>query len=398
MARGSIVKRLSKSGQPSYYCVYRFNKRQKWEFGGHRKDEAERKLTEINSKINRNEFSVSSNSFLLSDLLAEFLLDKRDGNKLSTYLDYKNTIEQFIKPFWNDRKLRTIQREDVKVFKAWLISKPSGKDEEKKLSSQHVNKVLKHLGTIFEYAMKQGYVFNNPVKYVEKLKIPYKEALIYTPEQVSRLLKSCEEPYKTMFRMAFFTGLRPGELFALKWGDIDFKAQKIYVRRNVLFAPKEYGRKDGEKIVRFHFQAPKTKHGIRTVDISKSVVDALEGHRLNTLEKYNPLELLFFTDQGTPHDARNVIRRHFVSAHEAAGLPKIKFYEARHTYASILIELGASPKYIQRQMGHSSIMVTMDVYGHLFPSENSRITQQFDDMVLGAEKENTPSNKNLTTV
>ena len=214
--------------------------------------------------------------------------------------------------------------------------------------------------------------------------------MIYSPAQVRKLLKHCQEPYKTMFLMAFFTGLRPGELFGLKWGDVDFDASRLIVRRNVMFAPAKHAQEDGS---RWHFQSPKTKRGFRSVDMSPMVKQALEIHKLNTIEKANPLNLVFFTENRTPHDSLNIIRNYFKPAQEAAGLPEIRFYDARHTFASVLIELGQSPKYIQEQMGHSSIQVTMDVYGHLFPSNQSRIDDRFDKLIFSTDNQ---SNKNLT--
>ena len=91
---------------------------------------------------------------------------------------------------------------------------------------------------------------------------------------------------------------------------------------------------------------------------------------------------MFPSDEGTPIDNNNLVRRHFEPAMRRAGLRKIRFHDLRHTYASPLIDQGEHPKYIQNQMGHSSINVTMDTYGHLMKTVNKESARRLDMTVF----------------
>ena len=100
-------------------------------------------------------------------------------------------------------------------------------------------------------------------------------------------------------------------------------------------------------------------------------------------EDYQDLDLIFATPKGTPLDQKNVVHRQFYSALESAGLRRIRFHDLRHTCASLLINQGISPKYIQRQLRHASIDTTFDRYGHLFPETSQEATQKLDAVLVG---------------
>jgi len=95
-------------------------------------------------------------------------------------------------------------------------------------------------------------------------------------------------------------------------------------------------------------------------------------------------KLVFPTEVGTPEQAPNMFYRRFLPALRRAGLPRIRFHNLRHTYASLLIAQGEHPKYIQSQMGHSSITVTMDTYGHLMNTVNRDAASRLGEQVLGS--------------
>ena len=100
------------------------------------------------------------------------------------------------------------------------------------------------------------------------------------------------------------------------------------------------------------------------------------------------LDLVFPSEVGTPQDATNMLRKQFFPALRRAGLPKIRFHDLRHTYASLLIDQGQYPKYIQAQLGHSSINMTMDIYGHLMKGVNRKAASCLGRAVLGNSESN----------
>jgi len=381
--RGSIVKRVSKDGEPLYYVVYRLSAtgKQIWEPAGSRHKDAEAKRSEIASRINKGVYFLPS-KILFSELAAEFLLKTKREKRIATYLDYQSVLKNHILPAIGFRPISALSVRDVETFKNDLLQKT--KQNGQPLSPKMINNVLIALKTIFNFAERQELVIKNPAKFVDLLKCPRTEREFYSSDQIARLLQASEEPYRTMFLLAALSGLREGELFGLQWGDIDWNQNLIYVRRSVYFAPKE----DGEG-KRWLFQSPKTEKGVRRVVLSPAAREALEVHRLNMIERDNPHNLIFCTSEGTPYYPGNVIRRYYHPAQDAAGLPRLSFHGLRHSYTSLLAELGLNPKFIQSQLGHASITTTLDIYAHIRPERYSEVGDKLDGKVF-------QSNTNLT--
>jgi integrase len=129
------------------------------------------------------------------------------------------------------------------------------------------------------------------------------------------------------------------------------------------------------------FYEPKTKTSRRKIDLAPELIGRLKEWKMAC--PHGELNLVFPTEVGTPESADNMRKRRFFPALRRAGLPQIRFHDLRHTYASLLIDQGEHPKYIQTQMGHSSIKVTMDVYGHLMNTVNREAASRLGSIVLG---------------
>jgi integrase len=158
-----------------------------------------------------------------------------------------------------------------------------------------------------------------------------------------------------------------GELIGLQWGDVDFHGDFIEVRRAVVLG-----------------QETTTKsHKIRRVEMSPQLQAVLkrlkEIRELESMAQGENLEpWVFLSPGGKLWDERN-LRRGWYRCLEKAEIRKVRFHDLRHSYVSLLIEQGAHPKYIQEQVGHSGIQVTMDTYGHLFPSQSRGWVEKLDD-------------------
>ncbi len=184
-------------------------------------------------------------------------------------------------------------------------------------------------------------------------------------DEAARFLKTAEEAYPNfypLFLTALRAGLRRGELVALKWGDIQFGAGEddpnryILVQRNWVYGS---------------FTSPKSKKS-RRVDLSRQlrrVLLELRDKRLlgAFLSGRSSLsdELVFPSETGTVLQPENLYHRYFLPCLESAGLRRFRFHDLRHTFGSLLIQDGASLAYVKEQMGHSSIQITVDTYGHL---------------------------------
>lgn len=142
-------------------------------------------------------------------------------------------------------------------------------------------------------------------------------------------------------------------MWALQWGDVDWNSKRIFVRRSVW---------------KNEFQTPKSHYSIRQVDIPDNLLSELRKWKLAC--PISESDLMFPSQEGmiTYHD--NAVKRHFDPTLRKAGLRHVSFHSLRHTNASMRILAGQNIKYMSTQMGHSSVKVTLDVYGHLFNDED----------------------------
>ena len=184
----------------------------------------------------------------------------------------------------------------------------------------------------------------------------------------------CPE-YSPLFLVAVRAGLRRGELVSLQWGDLQFGADDRDQNR-FLFVQHNY--------VRREHTTTKSKKA-RRVDMSKDVRKALLKLRDQSLlqaflKGKNDIsdDLVFPAAQGGILDPDNLYHRYFLPVLTKAGIRKIRLHDLRHTFGSLLIQAGASIVYVKDQMGHSSIQVTVDIYGHLVPSANISFVDKLD--------------------
>ena len=191
-----------------------------------------------------------------------------------------------------------------------------------------------------------------------------------TRDDVQTLLDTADHvcpDYAPLFLCAVRTGMRLGELVALQWDDIEFHRRWIHVRRSRV-AGKMTTTKNKQR---------------RRLDMSVLLTQTLM--RLRVARQRKALTAgkavppwVFLTPAGHPVDGDNLRRRVFYRLLEQAGLRKIRLHDLRHTYASLLIQQGESLAYVQQQLGHSSVQVTVDVYGHLIPGANRAAVDRLD--------------------
>ncbi len=167
------------------------------------------------------------------------------------------------------------------------------------------------------------------------------------------------------------TGLRLGEALALQWGDIDWHGRFLEVRRTFCHRSRQ-------------MQTPKSGKS-RRVDMSQQLTTTLKAllveRKKETLRNgWNELPpSIFITDEGTMVDGDNMRHRIFYPILKKAGLRQVRLHDLRHTFASLLIQQGAPLLYVKEQMGHHSIQVTADIYGHLVPGGNRAEVDRLDD-------------------
>ena len=412
---GHIVTRTGKKtikGKPEklYYAVYYVNGKQKWEKvrSGEPekrkhaiKEDAQKILTKRLSEINAGEY-LELKRATFAEFKDKWMTLYAEGHiRHSSLATFKGFFENHLIPAFGHKQLTAIGVEDIEDFKAQKMVQPKDQVRKEKdlkgssdieeqddvgaLSPQTVKHLLRLLRQVLDYAVELGYLRNNPSRKVKYPKIPRMEMEVYTPAEVVKLLEHTPEKWRAFFLVAISTGLRVGELLAMRWKNLDWNGGQYFVKETWQRP------RDGRKA---YFSEPKTESSVAPVDLMPEALEALKEHqqrqaaeKLKAGEDYKDQDLIFATPAGGPLDDANVIQRVYKHTVKEARLRQIRFHDLRHTAASILIASKQSPKYIQKQMRHASIDITFDRYGHLFPDANREAMMGMSSMLFGEKKE-----------
>lgn len=337
--KGSIQKKGN-----IFYAVIALSGKRKWFRGGPTKKDAQKelnaKLTEIDNGTYREITKATFKEF--SDL---WLKSYAEGKvKPSTFAGYRDIIERLLVPAFGSYSLSDIATGHLQAHVA---------DRLKSVSAKTACNEIVVIKEMFKHALRWGYLKLNPAEYLERPRITKSEIEILAPDEVETLLEKASGHYRVAFLTGFLTGMRAGEIWGLKWGDIDWNSKRIHVRRSLW---------------KGQFQTPKSKCSNRNIDIPDMLIHELKRWKLAC--PVNEDDLVFPSSEGRPSQHDNVVKRHFNPALRKAGLRQVSFHSLRHSNASMRIHAGQNIKYIQSQMGHASINITLDIYGHLFNDAN----------------------------
>ena len=293
--------------------------------------------------------------------------------KYSTAYGYKLLLKRHLVPEFGAFKLDHISREHVKEFAARLAAKG--------LARNSVRRAVTLLTGILNAALDDRLIDRNPAVRILSSRQGQTEKFRPTPltpsEQADLLKKARAESLEqyALLLVGLRAGLRRGEMVALQWGDIQFGADDtdadrfIEVKRNYV-----YGR----------FTSPKS-HRSRRVDLSgelRRTLLELQDERLlkafSSGKSAITQDFVFPSKTGGVLDPDNMTRDRFLPLLQAAGIRAIRFHDLRHTFGARLIAAGAPLNYVKEQMGHSSIQVTVDTYGHLIPGVGERYVDRLD--------------------
>ncbi len=389
--RGSIVRRALKGAGDGkqvsgYYIVYdlpakydaakgHYVRNQKWESvpPPSTRRHAERLLAERLAQLHAGSYLEPSRAPLRD--FADLWLEKYALGQVrpATMEQYHWLLDRHILPVLGDKPLCSINPEDAHGLRSAKMADG--------LSPQSVKHLLRLLRQMLGHAVLWGYLRANPCDSVKAPVVPRHEMDCLSPAEVRLFLAHVPASWYAFFLTAVTTGLRMGEMLAMKWDNLSWHTARYHVKE--MWSRPRDGKEAG-------FAPPKTATSAQPVDLTPTCLEALRGHRqrqaqekLEAGEKYTDLGLVFATRTGSPWDHRNVTRRYFESSLRAAGLRVIRFHDLRHTCASLLIAQGESPKYVQRQLRHASSQMTFDRYGHLFPDTHHEVTRRLDVTLFG---------------
>ena len=370
--RGSIVKRKSKTGTALYYVVVPVEGRQKWLTvpGPQTKKNAEAYRAQIVAEISRGEF-FELPQITLAEFAEIWLETLRPELSINSIIKYEKVLRLHIAPKFGRRQLSKISRENIERWKGELLAEYSG---------NYVSAILVQTKQIFKQAIEWNYIIKNPAAPVKVPKKPKTEQSVLTPEQIRRLLEAADSvQWRAFLLTAVTTGLRIGELVAMKWKNVDWEQGKYAVMETYQY----HGESPG-------FKRPKSAKSAGVVELSPACLELLKTHRKEQVRHrlqtpgYVDLDLLFPRKKGTIFLPPNIWTDIWQPLLKKAGVPKLRLHDLRHTCAALLIDQGESPKFIQQQMRHATIQTTFDTYGHLFPEHGQEALGRLDSALFGA--------------
>jgi integrase len=269
--------------------------------------------------------------------------------KPSTVQDYHSILRRHFEPFFSDRALEAI---DVQ-----MICDYAGTKSAEGLSPKTVANHLRLLHAVFSHAAKRGWTHTNPVAAIDRPRAPGADPDIryLTHNDIEALVAAVPNDAlgpidRALYLTAACSGLRQGELIALRWRDIDWSAGLIRVRRSY---------------TRGHFGTPKSRRSNRAVPMADPIAQPLA--RLLHASEYRGDDDLVFGHPatGAPYDPSRM-RKRFYDALAGAGVRRVRFHDLRHTFGTRMAAAGAPLRAIQEWMGHSSLQTTL-VYAHYAP-------------------------------
>lgn len=291
----------------------------------------------------------------------------KDKLRISTYVKYKKLIKYIVADL-GETWLQKLTPQRVQRFYTDM--------NKRGLSSKTINVTHGVLHAALDNAVLWNYVPRNVCDFVKPPRIVSREVVPLTLEQAQKLLENVRKHrLEMLLTMAVVTGMRRGELLALRWSNINFDIHTLLVLHTVDYIP-HYGYVETE---------PKTKAGRRAIKLPAFLTDMLKLYREEVLEqqrkqgdKWENRDLVFPDLKGGYFNPSYLLRV-FKKLLVVVGTPHMHFHDLRHSAATILLSMGVNMKVIQELLGHSDISITLGLYSHLLPTMQQDMVDKLDD-------------------
>jgi integrase len=339
-----------------------------------KRQDAQRELTRLLGALDAGTLPEPSKT-TIAEHLREWLEGPTHGLAPKTVERYRQLAAQQIVPHLGGIMLQKLRPATVEKWHETLLT--SGGKDGKALSARTVGHAHRVLHNALQRAVNNETLARNVASAIRPPKVEEEEVEILDAEQVALVLCKLEgHPLYTISALALATGMRRGELLALRLCDVDIDAGSVRVERSL-----------EETATGLRFKAPKSKHGRRTISLPASAVAVLRVHWRQQLElrmalgrgKPDSDALLFSNPDGSPLSPDN-LSRDWRRACRSLGLPMAMFHALRHTHASALIASGHDLVQVSRRLGHGSPVIALRTYGHLFGKVDSAAALAIESM------------------
>jgi integrase len=366
--RGTILKRCSHPRSAWSRCRHNWSvvvdlgknsngrRQQVWQTVAEGED-PEQELTRLLREHDQGHLASEARSTTVREYLeGDWLPHMQTRVRESTLTRYTGLINEDIIPAIGDMRLGNVRPNDVqRVVDAML---------DRDLSARTVVQGYRVLSSALSQAVRWQMITTNPATAVRPPRIERAELTVPDADQVRAIVKAAEGQWAHLpILLGASTGMRRGEVFGLRWRDVDLDAGLIRVTGSL--------QRVGGKL---QVMEPKSARGRRTIAIPASVVEVLRQHRKEQTERrlllgeaWTDADLVIEQGDGRPRDL-DTITHYFVDIAKVAKVSGVRFHDLRHAYATSLLRGGVHPKVVSEALGHASTSFTMDVYSHVVPS------------------------------
>lgn len=345
----------------------------------------ERKLIEEYKK------STPAARLTVAELAEKYLAAHAAKTRLNTHANVQSSFHNAIIPYIGSLRLNDL---DEKKLLAW----------QERINSLDIitstkNVHYSNLNAFLNWAVRLKYIPHNPLRaigrFVDPVRfdIPAADMHYYTADQFLHFFSAAEADaqasgdwrYYVFFAIAFYTGMRKGEICALKWSDVDFSSALIHVCRSITQRPPH--------IIQDTFT--KNRSSYRTLQMPRPLIDILRAE----LDRQTATP--GFTADWRVAGGSRVLAFSSISYRNekyaaAACLPRLRIHDFRHTHTSILVNAGINIQEVSRRLGHSNAKITWDIYSHMYPVQEERAVAVFDAVAPAAQQEKQEKNKKKT--
>ena len=363
-------------------------RRQKSETISGTKRDAERKLREVIQSLEQGSY-VKPNKITVCDWLRQWLKGYVSMNTTDrTHESYSYIVERHLIPSLGHIQLKDLQPYHLSSYYAKKCS--DGRvDGKGGLSARSVVYHHRILSKALDYAVKMGIAVRNVASVVDPPRVARVTMKTLSPEEVQRFLDVARETeYYVYFSTLLYTGLRRGELLALRWRNLDL------IKGTLTVVATAYKLGNGDYIIK----EPKTAHSRRTVTLPPSLVELFKVYRADQELLRVQLgvslkadDFVFIRPDGSPINP-NAITLAFRRIVKNAGLKGIRIHDLRHTHATLMLKAGVHPKVVSERLGHANIGITLDIYSHVLPGMQESAAEKFDSIFEVNNNENSDPN------
>lgn len=333
-----------------------------------RKSDADRRLRELLASLDRG-LPIIIEKVTIAEWLDKWLKEHvRPNKRQKTVERYGDVARLHIKPVIGRMQLNRVSPTDIKALETkWL---------DRGMSPTGVNFAHGILSASLNYAVKMEVLYRNPAKVVDPPRVEKNEVQPPDVKTVNQILATSEESGDGLYpaiRLTAYSGIRRGECLGLHWQQVDFTRQEITIVSSLVRSAE----------IGLILEPPKSKASRRVIDLDDGTMQILRDHKVRQMEHRLALGLTYEdNDLVFPNELGSVINpmaltRALDRAGKRVQAPHVKLHDLRHFHASLLLQSGQNPVLVSKRLGHSSVSMTLDIYGHLMPGWQREAAEVF---------------------